>query len=127
MKAPGHLPRLEREDSVVDAQICARGNHVDAVGHDRHSARRLGHGQPRRPGEDARQHARALGIQMLDDDEGNPYVRRNGTEDAPDGVEAARRCPEPDDADLEEVLSDPNATCPCFAGRGPTVSLASGS
>ncbi len=82
-------PFLEHERSV-------RGHHVHVVGLDRHARPHLLHGHGRLPGEELRQDALVVRVEVRDEDEGHAAVGRHALEEALEGLETPGRGAQPD-------------------------------
>ena len=90
-------PRNPQRALVVDRQIDARRNDIDALAFDRHSVGRQQHRHRRMACEQVDHHAVVVGIEMLHDDEGHAVDARQRVQKLPAGVEASGRSADRDD------------------------------
>ena len=96
--ASGGVPiaRSELEAPIHERHVSGGRRHVNRVRFERHTGLDLSHPHPCRSGEDAGKHALVLGIQVLDEHEAHPCIRRQMSEQLCEGLETARRCADPD-------------------------------
>ena len=93
----GPRPRLDKQDSVDDAEVLVARDDVDVIGlyllvvRDFANRKRSGSSQ------DLRQSAFMLRIQVLDQHVGHSRVGRQGGEQMTERIEAASRSPDTDD------------------------------
>jgi hypothetical protein len=99
-RQPGAMSglRLRKTECALGCrQIGPRRDDVDTAGRDPHAVDRLADRHGGMLGKQAHHHARVCRIQVLDENEGRPGVRRERAQQPARGVESARRGADPDD------------------------------
>ena len=103
-------PRDQGEGAIIDRQGGVRGAGVDVVGLDLRSRGRFVNRQGGGPGQDVRQTAFEMTVQVHDDQDGQPRLDGQAFEQSGDGLQPASRCANADDGKARGA--------PVFAYRG---------
>ena len=99
---PGrHLEQVKRP--VQDRNVLVGRNDIDAIRLDPHPVCRLLHGHRRGTLQQFREHAGALGVEVLDDDKGHAAVCRDAREQLFQRFQPAGRGPDADDRERHVV------------------------
>ncbi len=90
-------PGLQTEEAVLHRHLAIRRDHVDVVALDPHPVDHLQNGNRRDAGQDVDEQAVVARIEMLDQNEGEPRLGRNGGNQIDECVEAPGGGADPDD------------------------------
>ena len=106
-----HLPHTD--ETLIDRQRSVRRDDVDVVGFERLAILGVRDREPSDIGEKLGQEAFMRRIEVNDDNEDEPGLRRHGAEERLERLEAAGRCPEANDD-----TAPCNRLVKCWSSRG---------